>query len=150
MDTSIRKPSLEIQIIAGMIAFVPFFSLIQVFLESGYISSKPISFGLRGAFSLAIWFIVYGFLGWGILKLRRIIRLCVILCFAVHILAFPLTFIFAIITHGQTFIETLNKYGLYHVIRPLTIPMVIQSPTILYLLFIIYKLTRPKLKEQFK
>ncbi len=106
---------------------------------------------MMSAFRWSGFFILYGILGYGVWKLNWKIRLAVI-AFSVAGVVGPLAgIILAPLVNLDLFFKVLKMHGATVVIwEPLFMFVQTFGISIIYLSFILYKLTRPEIKEQFQ
>ncbi len=143
-----KKPLIEIRIISIMIALYPLFALAQYSL----FSEEKASFSLL--FWLA-WLLLFCHLGYGVYKLDQRRRVAVLILFTVFMVAPMITVLIAMIVtsllNADLLRGAIEMHGLDTVVwMPLINLMYAFIPNILYWAFVIYKLTRPNIKECFQ
>jgi len=142
-----EKPSREVKLVSALLFIYP------LFVGAWYLllSEQKVILKTEELLSWGFWFVFYGILAYGVLRLNWKMRLVAIAFSIAGIAGSLLGIIFAPLVNIDMFLKALRIHGASIIIwKPLAMFFKSFGPSMLYLAFIIYKLTRPAIKEQFK
>lgn len=143
-----QKPSAEVKLISALIFLYPVFLVVQCLILT---TEPPITFSKNEILHWGGAFIFYGILGYGVLRLNWKMRLAMIVFAAARIAGPLLGIILAPLVNLELFFKVLKMHGANVVIwGPLAIFLNTFFLSAVYLSFILYKLTRPRIKKQFQ
>ena len=142
-----KKPAREVKLVGALLFIYPLLVLVWYLL----LSEEKVIWRTEELLRWDGFLVLYGILAYGVLRLNWKMRLAAIV-FSVAGIAGPLSgIIFAPLVNIDMFLKALRIHGANVIIwEPLVIFFKTFGLSMLYLAFIIYKLTRPTIKEQFK
>ena len=145
---AMRKPSAEVKLVSALLFLYPLFVLFWSFL---LMSAWKIPRGKMEIFNWVGFFVLFGVLGYGVLRLSWKMRLAAIVFSVSGVVGPPLGIIIAPLMNFNVFLKALEMHGAFVVVwQPLLILFKIFGISIVYQCFIVYKLTRPRIKVQFQ
>ena len=138
------KPASEINVCGTLLILFPFFRLGQYFILMPDAWENLLDAGFPWGTVGDI--IFFGVVGIGVLKRVWQLRFAAVIFSAIGALGPFLGLFITPFVNTQIFMTVLKEYGAVVVIWK---PFLSLLPNILYMLFIWYKLTRPRIKEEF-
>ncbi len=142
-----RKPSSDIKLVSVLLFLYPAFVLFWYLV----VGEQKICWDKTAVLPWCGFFAFYAFMGYGVLRLNWKLRFMAIIASVAGLAGPLLGIVIAPLLNLNMFLQALKLHGASLVIwQPLFIFVQVFGGSIIYLSFIVYKLTRPNVKEQFQ